>query len=118
MRNGSTARGTRAPGACPHASTSEIPGSSERPTARESTGGDMARLKIGVVFGGSSEEHPISVKSARQVAKNLDPEKYEPYWIGITEDGQWRLCDGPEPGWEDGPRAFLSPDTSVHGLLV
>ena len=78
----------------------------------------MAKLRIGIVFGGSSEEHPISVKSARQVAKSLDAEKYEPYWIGITQSGQWRLCDGPEPGWEDGPHAIVSPDTSVHGLLV
>ncbi|MFD2472696.1 D-alanine--(R)-lactate ligase [Amycolatopsis silviterrae] len=79
----------------------------------------MAKLKVGVIFGGISEEHPISVKSAREVAKNLDLEKYEPYWIGITGNGSWKLCDGPGEGWEDrGRPAMLSPDRSVHGLLV
>ena len=79
----------------------------------------MARLRIGIVFGGSSEEHPISVKSARQVAESLDVEKYEPYFIGITSSGAWRLCDGPGPSWETGSRpALLSPDRSARGLLV
>ena len=46
----------------------------------------MDKLKIGIIFGGSSEEHPVSVKSAREVARNLDTEKYEPFWIGITKE--------------------------------
>lgn len=80
----------------------------------------MPRLKIGILFGGSSEEHPVSVKSAREVAENLDREKYEPYFIGITQSGAWRLCDGPEGDWENGGSrpVVLSPDRSVHGLLV
>ena len=84
------------------------------------TGASSGRLRIGILFGGSCEEHPISVKSAREVARSLDPEKYEPYWIGITRDGQWRLCAGPGPGWEQGESrpAVLSPDRSVRGLLV
>ncbi|HEX7716039.1 MAG TPA: D-alanine--(R)-lactate ligase, partial [Marmoricola sp.] len=80
----------------------------------------MDRLRIGVVFGGSSEEHPVSVKSAQEVARSLDPARYEPWWIGITAGGEWRLCDGPVAGWDEGPgrTAVLSPDRSVHGLLV
>jgi D-alanine---(R)-lactate ligase len=78
------------------------------------------RLKLGVIFGGCSEEHPVSVKSAQEVAKCLDLEKYEPFWIGITTSGAWKLCDGPGPNWESsGSRpVVLSPDRSVHGLLV
>jgi D-alanine--(R)-lactate ligase len=77
-------------------------------------------MKIGIVFGGSSEEHPVSVKSAQEVAKNLDPEKYEPFWIGITKSGAWQLCDGPDADWESGRcrPAVLSPDRTVHGLIV
>lgn len=77
-------------------------------------------MKVGIIFGGSSEEHPVSVKSAREVAKNLDPAKYEPFWIGITKSGAWLLCDGPDPGWENGQcrPVTLSPDSGVHGLLV
>jgi D-alanine--(R)-lactate ligase len=77
-------------------------------------------LKIGVVFGGCSEEHPISVKSAQEVARHLDLEKYEPFYIGIAKSGGWKLCDAPDPDWEDGRArpAVLSPDRRVRGLLV
>jgi D-alanine--(R)-lactate ligase len=78
------------------------------------------RLKVGIIFGGCSEEHPISVKSAQEVANNLDVAKYEPFYIGITKSGAWKLCDGPDANWENGScrPAVLSPDRSVHGLLV
>ncbi|MGH3225434.1 MAG: D-alanine--(R)-lactate ligase [Streptosporangiaceae bacterium] len=80
----------------------------------------MNKVKIGIIFGGCSEEHPVSVKSAQEVAKHLDPGKYEPLWIGITTSGAWKLCDGPGANWESpGSRpVMLSPDRSVHGLLV
>ena len=50
----------------------------------------MDRLKIGIIFGGCSEEHPISVKSAQEIARHLDTDKYEPFYIGITRS--W--CSG------------------------
>jgi D-alanine--(R)-lactate ligase len=77
-------------------------------------------MKIGIIFGGRSEEYPVSVKSAQQIAKHLDTEKYEPYYIGITKSGAWKLCDGPGTNWEDGScrPAVLSPDSSARGLLV
>src|SRR3954452_22709095 len=77
-------------------------------------------MKIGIIFGGCSEEHPVSVKSAQEVAKHLDTEKYEPFYIGITKSGAWKLCDGPDVSWEDGDcrPVVLSPDSGVHGLLV
>jgi len=79
----------------------------------------MDKLKIGIIFGGCSEEHPVSVKSAQEVAKNLDAEKYEPFYIGITKGGAWKLCDGPDLDWEDGGRpAVLSPDSNARALLV
>ncbi|WP_434443912.1 D-alanine--(R)-lactate ligase [Lentzea sp. E54] len=74
----------------------------------------MNKVKIGIIFGGSFEEHPVSVKSAREVARSLDTERYEPFWIGITRGGDWKLCDGPEEGWQDGRPVVLSPG----GLLV
>ncbi|MFI9103184.1 D-alanine--(R)-lactate ligase VanA-Sc [Streptomyces fildesensis] len=80
----------------------------------------MDRLKVGILFGGRSEEHPVSVKSAQEVARNLDLEKYEPFYIGITKSGAWKLCDGPGADWEHGScrPAVLSPDSSLHGLVV
>ncbi len=80
----------------------------------------MNKLKIAIIFGGCSEEHPISIKSAQEVAKNLDIEKFEPFYIGITKDGVWKLCHCPDSNWENcncSP-VMLSPDRSIHGLLV
>ncbi|WP_028063646.1 D-alanine--(R)-lactate ligase [Solirubrobacter soli] len=70
----------------------------------------MDRLKVGIIFGGCSEEHPISVKSAQEVARHLDTAKYEPFYVRITTSGAWMLSDG-RP-------AVLSPDRSDPGLLV
>ena len=75
---------------------------------------------MAVVFGGCSEEHWISVKSAQEIAKNLDRAAYEPIYVGIAQSGAWKLCDGPGTDWEaDSCRAtMLSPDRTVRGLLV
>ena len=79
----------------------------------------MDRTRIGIVFGGCSEEHAVSVKSAREVARHLDRARFEPVFLGITLDGAWSWCDGPEDGWElRGRPVVLSPDRTVHGLLV
>lgn len=80
----------------------------------------MTRLKIAILFGGCSEEHDVSVKSAAQVASSIDTQKYEPVYIGITRAGIWALCESPSPGWEDGDcrRAVISADRQTHGLLV
>src|SRR4051794_5399574 len=76
----------------------------------------MAKVRIGIIFGGRSEERPVSVKSAQEVARNLDPGKYEPFWIGITANGAWKLCDGPSAdlGNDDCRPAVLS----AGGLLI
>jgi D-alanine-D-alanine ligase len=57
----------------------------------------MARkkLRIGLVFGGRSGEHDVSLASATSVMANLDREKYEVVPIGITREGGWLL--GTEP---------------------
>ncbi|MBS2534107.1 D-alanine--(R)-lactate ligase [Catenulispora sp. NF23] len=79
----------------------------------------MAKLRIGILFGGVGEEHPVSVKSVRNVAKHLDTERYEPFYIGITQSGAWKLCENPDEGWEGaGRRAVLSSDRTAPGLLV
>ena len=47
------------------------------------------KLKIGVIFGGRSGEHAVSLMSARFVLSQLAPEKYEITQIGITREGDW-----------------------------
>ena len=47
------------------------------------------KLKVGVIFGGKSGEHEVSLVSGESVIKNLDREKYEVLPIGITKRGKW-----------------------------
>jgi D-alanine-D-alanine ligase len=47
------------------------------------------RLRVGVIFGGQSGEHEVSLASARSVIAALDPAKYEVVPIGITHRGRW-----------------------------
>ena len=49
----------------------------------------MAKLKLGVIFGGMSTEHDVSITSGTSVIKNLDKEKYEIYPIYIDKEGRW-----------------------------
>ena len=47
------------------------------------------RIRVGVLFGGCSSEHEVSLMSARSVLGALDPAKYEIVQIGITKEGRW-----------------------------
>ena len=53
----------------------------------------MKKLKIGVLFGGKSAEHEVSLQSARNVINSLDKRKYEVVPIGITKEGKWLLSN-------------------------
>lgn len=54
----------------------------------------MGRLiRLGVLFGGRSGEHAVSLESARSVLETLDHAKYQITQIGITEDGDWLVGD-------------------------
>ncbi|MCL2588996.1 MAG: D-alanine--(R)-lactate ligase VanA, partial [Oscillospiraceae bacterium] len=80
----------------------------------------MDKLKVAILFGGCSEEHDISVKSAGEISAHIDREKYEPIYIGITKSGEWKLCEKPCVDWanSDTHLVILSPDRKTHGLLV
>src|ERR1700753_4087949 len=49
----------------------------------------MKKLKVGVLFGGRSGEHEISLLSAASVLKAINPEKYDVVPIRITKEGRW-----------------------------
>ena len=49
----------------------------------------MEKIKLGVIFGGMSTEHDVSITSGTSVIKNLDKEKYAIYPIYIDKDGNW-----------------------------
>src|SRR5262249_13623806 len=47
------------------------------------------KIRVGVIFGGRSGEHEVSLRSAESVLRALDPAKYEIVPIGITHEGRW-----------------------------
>ena len=53
----------------------------------------MKKLRVGIVYGGRSGEHEISVTSAGSIFKHIDRSKYEPVAIRIEKDGRWTLPD-------------------------
>jgi D-alanine-D-alanine ligase len=55
----------------------------------------VKRLRVGVLYGGRSGEHEVSLASAASVFSNLDRGRYEPVPIRIEKDGRWALADKP-----------------------
>lgn len=53
----------------------------------------MKKLRVGVIFGGRSGEHEVSIASAASIIKHLDRARYEPVPIRIGKDGRWSLAD-------------------------
>jgi D-alanine-D-alanine ligase len=79
------------------------------------------RLRVGVLFGGRSGEHEVSLASAASVIRGLDPDKYEAVPIGITKDGHWLVGEGavkmlPEV-LKGGRRVMLTADPTEAALV-
>ena len=53
----------------------------------------MKKLRVGVIYGGRSGEHDVSIASAAAVIQNLDKQRYEPIPIRIEKDGRWLIAD-------------------------
>jgi len=79
------------------------------------------RLRVGVIFGGRSGEHEVSLASAASVIRALDPEKYEAVPIGITKDGRWLVGTGAQKMLPEvlksGERVLLPPDPTSAALM-
>ena len=56
----------------------------------------MAKIRVGILFGGRSGEHEVSLLSAASVLKAIDNTKYEVVPIGITKDGRWLTAESAE----------------------
>jgi D-alanine-D-alanine ligase len=56
----------------------------------------MQKLRVGILFGGRSGEHEVSLLSAASVLKAIDRDKYEVVPIGITKDGRWLTAEHAE----------------------
>ncbi|MFZ5391935.1 MAG: D-alanine--D-alanine ligase [Patescibacteria group bacterium] len=54
---------------------------------------NQKKIKIGIIFGGRSAEHEVSLQSAKNVYEALDKNKYHPVLIIINKAGKWLPCD-------------------------
>jgi D-alanine-D-alanine ligase len=70
----------------------------------------VKRLRVGVLYGGRSGEHEVSLASAAAVIGNLDKTRYEPVAIRIDKDGRWALADRP-------PTAVSAAEVIEHARL-
>lgn len=79
------------------------------------------RLRVGVLFGGRSGEHEVSLASAASVIRALDPEKYEALPIGISKEGRWRVGEGAQESLPEvlrsGQEVVLAPDPGAATLM-
>ena len=66
--------------------------------------GQSRPIRVGVIFGGRSGEHEVSLRSARAVMAALDPARYEVVPIGITREGRWLMGGDPLARLEAGSR--------------
>lgn len=79
----------------------------------------MKKIRVGIIFGGRSGEHEVSIVSAASVINALDKQKYEATPIYINKKGQWLF--GLEPKHLKGKGAeyvYLPPDPTARGLVA
>jgi D-alanine-D-alanine ligase len=81
------------------------------------------KLQVGVIFGGRSAEHQVSLVSALSVMKALDKNKYDVVPIGITAEGKWLSAPNAVELLRERnlpveiPEKILLPDPTQHGLV-
>ena len=82
---------------------------------------DKKRLRVGVLFGGRSGEHEVSLASAASVIRGLDPDKYEPVPIGISKEGHWLIGGAAQKLLPEvlkvGQRIVMSADPTDAALI-
>lgn len=85
----------------------------------------MEKKKIGIIFGGNSPEHDVSLESAYSVIANMNKEKYDKILIGITKEGNWYKYEGDIENiknntWEQEGKCtkiVVSANTSDRGII-
>ena len=77
----------------------------------------MIKMRVGVLFGGRSGEHEVSLVSAASVINGLNPKRYEAIPIGITKSGRWVLPNlpaGKQPVTHSDLRKAIARAGAVH----
>ncbi len=82
---------------------------------------DKKRLRVGVLFGGRSGEHEVSLASAASVIRGMDPDKYEAVPIGISKEGHWLIGAGAQKMLPEvlkgGQRVMMTADPTDAALV-
>lgn len=76
------------------------------------------RIRLGLLFGGRSGEHEVSLTSAASVLKALDPAKYEVVPIGITREGSWRVGKAAEKLLPGAGHSFIPAEKLLPAVLA
>ena len=80
----------------------------------------MKRLRIGVVFGGRSTEHEVSILSAQSIISAIDPERFEVVPLYIDREGRWLVGESMKRLISDAAArkyVYLPPDPTQHSLV-
>jgi len=82
---------------------------------------EKKRLRVGVLFGGRSGEHEVSLVSAASVIRGLDPDKYEAVPIGISKEGHWLVGSAAQKMLPEvlkaGQRVVMAADPTDAALI-
>ncbi|HSX42770.1 MAG TPA: D-alanine--D-alanine ligase [Candidatus Saccharimonadales bacterium] len=82
----------------------------------DSKDGSQRKLRVGILFGGKSAEHEVSLQSAKNVLHALDTEKFEPVLIGIDKAGRWQF-NVSQKSLEAGGELALGGSATPAGLM-
>lgn len=80
----------------------------------------MKRLRVGVLFGGRSTEHEVSILSAQSIIAAMDPQRFEPVPLYIDKQGRWLIGDTLKRLVSDTAGreyVYLPPDPTQHSLV-
>lgn len=76
------------------------------------------KIHIGIIFGGRSAEHEISLLSALNIINSIDTEKYEPVLIGIDKAGVWFLCNSSSIINADDPKRIALETSAAQRIVL
>ncbi len=74
---------------------------------------EMAKMRVGIVFGGKSAEHEVSLQSAKNIVEAIDKSRFDVVLLGIDKQGLWHINDAGNYllNAQDPARIALRPST-------
>jgi D-alanine-D-alanine ligase len=78
----------------------------------------MKKINVGILFGGKSTEHEVSLQSAKNIIEAIDRDRYDVTLIGIDKDGGWHLNDASRFLLNSGDPEHIALETTGKYLAV